>query len=57
LHWLHDPSKINGDNLINARWEARRYFRNEKRVYLRDNINELATNSKNKKPGTRLVVQ
>jgi hypothetical protein len=30
------------------RGEASRYFRNKKREYLEDKINELATNSKNK---------
>jgi hypothetical protein len=41
LHWLQDPSKIHGDNLNNIRCEA-------SREYLKDKINELATNSKNK---------
>jgi hypothetical protein len=45
---LQDPSEINGDNLNNVRREASRYFRNKRREYLKDNINELATNSKNK---------
>jgi hypothetical protein len=45
---VKDPSKLNGDNLNNVRLEASRYFRNKKREYLKDNINELATNSKNK---------
>jgi hypothetical protein len=49
LQWLHDPSKINGDNLNNVRREATRYFRNKKREYLKDKINELAMNSKHKK--------
>jgi hypothetical protein len=48
LQWLQDPSEINGDNLNNARCEASRHFRNKKREYLKDKINELATNSKNK---------
>jgi hypothetical protein len=48
LQWLQDPSEINGDNLKTVRLEASRYFRNEKREYLKDKINELATNSKNK---------
>jgi hypothetical protein len=48
LLWLQDPSEINGDNLNNARCETGRYFRNKKREYLNDKINELATNSKNK---------
>jgi hypothetical protein len=39
---------INGDNLRIVKREATRYFRNKKRVYLKDKINELATNSKNK---------
>jgi hypothetical protein len=45
---LQDPSEINGDNLNNVRREASRHFRNRKRKCLRDKINELATNSKNK---------
>jgi hypothetical protein len=48
LQWLQDPSEINGDNLNNIRLEASRYFRNNKREYLTDKINELARNSKNR---------
>jgi hypothetical protein len=48
LQWLQDPSEINGDNLNNVRREASRQFRNKKREYLKDKINELAMNSKNK---------
>jgi hypothetical protein len=48
LRWLQDLSEINGDNLNNVRREATRYFRNKKRDYLKDKINELAMNSKNK---------
>jgi hypothetical protein len=47
LQWLQDPSKINGDNL-NIRCETSRHFTNKKREYLRDKIDELAVNSKNK---------
>jgi hypothetical protein len=48
LQLLQDQSEINGDNLNNVRREASRHFRNKKREYLKDKINELATNSKNK---------
>jgi hypothetical protein len=48
LKRLQDPSEINGDNLLNVKREASRYFRNKQREYLKDKINELATNSKNK---------
>jgi hypothetical protein len=48
LQWLQDPSEINGGNLRIVRREASRYFRNKKMEYPKDNINELATNSKNK---------
>jgi uncharacterized protein YaaR (DUF327 family) len=48
LQRLQDPSEINGDNLNNVRHEDSRYFRNKKKEYLKDKINELATNSKNK---------
>jgi hypothetical protein len=43
LQWLQ-----NGDNLTILRREASRCFRNKKREYLKDKINELAMNSKNK---------
>jgi hypothetical protein len=45
LQWLQDPSEIHGDNLNNVRREAST-FRNKKREYLKDKINELATNRK-----------
>jgi hypothetical protein len=48
FQWLQDPSEINGDNLNNVKREASRYFRNKQRKYLKDKINELATNSMNK---------
>jgi hypothetical protein len=48
LQWLQGPSEINGDNLNNVRREASRHFRNKKREYLKEKINKLATNSKNK---------
>jgi hypothetical protein len=49
LQWLQDPSEINGDNFNNIGHEVIRHFRNKKREYsyLKDKINELATNSKN----------
>jgi hypothetical protein len=34
--------------LSNVRWEASRYFRNKNRVYLKDKVNELESNSKTK---------
>jgi hypothetical protein len=49
LQWLWDPSEMNGDNLNNIKREASRYFRNKKREYLQDKINECAKHSKNKK--------
>jgi hypothetical protein len=39
---------VNEDNLCNVRREAGRHFRNKKREYLKDKINELESNSKNK---------
>jgi hypothetical protein len=47
LQWLQDSSEINGDNLNNVRREGIRHFRNKKTEYLKDKINELATDSKN----------
>jgi hypothetical protein len=48
MHCLQDPSEINGGNLNYVRHEAIRHFKNKKRDCLKDKINELATNSKNK---------
>jgi hypothetical protein len=48
LQWVQDPCEINGDNLNNVRHEASRCFRNKKREYLKDKINELAMNGKRK---------
>jgi hypothetical protein len=45
---LQEPSEANEDNLSDVRWEASRHFRNKKREYLKDKINELESNSKNK---------
>jgi hypothetical protein len=39
---------VNGDNMDNVRREASRNFRTRKREYLKNKINELETNSKNK---------
>jgi hypothetical protein len=44
---VEDQDEMNGD-MNNVRREASRYFRNRKREYLKNKINELATNSKNK---------
>jgi hypothetical protein len=48
LQWLQDPSNADDDNLSDVRWEASRHFRNKKREYLKDNINKLESDSKNK---------
>jgi hypothetical protein len=39
---------MNKDNLNNIKYEASRHFRNKNREYLKDKINEVAANSKNK---------
>jgi hypothetical protein len=41
-------TKIIGGDLNNMRCEARRLFRNKKFEYLKHNVQDLATNSKNK---------
>jgi hypothetical protein len=48
LQWLQNPDQMNGENLKNLRSETSRTFRNKKREYLKDRINELETNNKNK---------
>jgi hypothetical protein len=44
--WLQNPSEINGCNLKIVRREANSYFSYQKMEYLKDKVNELATNSK-----------
>jgi hypothetical protein len=48
LQRLQDPSEVNENNLSNVWQEASRYFRNKRREYLKDEINKLELNSKNK---------
>jgi hypothetical protein len=48
LQCLQDPSEINDNNLNNVRHEASRDFWKNKREYLKDKIDELASNNKNK---------
>jgi hypothetical protein len=47
LQWLHDPSEVNENNLSNVRREASRHFRNKKREYVKDKVNDIELNSKN----------
>jgi hypothetical protein len=48
LQWLQDPSNANEDNLSDVRREANRHFRNKERECLKDKINDLESNSKNR---------
>jgi hypothetical protein len=48
LQWLQDPSERKGDDLNNVRCEASRHCKKKKREYLKDEINKLAMNIKNK---------
>jgi hypothetical protein len=48
LQYSHNSSEINGDNLNNIRRETNRHFNNKEREHLKDKIDKLATNSKNK---------
>jgi hypothetical protein len=48
VQWLQDPGKINLDNLNNVRCETTRHYMNKKKEYLKDRIDELRMNSKNR---------
>jgi hypothetical protein len=48
LHWMQDPSEINAYKLSNPRREVCGNFRNKKREYLKNRINELASLSNKK---------
>jgi hypothetical protein len=43
---MYHPSEVNEDNLRYIRRDASGYFRNKKREYLKDKINEFELNSK-----------
>jgi hypothetical protein len=45
LQWLQDPNEINGNKVNNTRIETSRNFRNKKREYLKEKINEFSMNS------------
>jgi hypothetical protein len=48
LQWLQDRSEIHEDYPNHIRRETSTHFRYKKREYLKDKIDELATNSKKK---------
>ncbi|KAJ4448564.1 hypothetical protein ANN_10582 [Periplaneta americana] len=48
LKFLQDPGEEKRDNYFNERREASRTLRNKKRGYLKEKLNEVETNSKNK---------
>jgi hypothetical protein len=45
LKWLPYQGEISGDNLNSVRCEDNRHFRNKRKEYLKDKINELAKNT------------
>jgi len=46
MHWVQDRNQSNVDNLNNVRSETSRYFRKEKKAYLKAKFEEIETNSK-----------
>jgi hypothetical protein len=46
--WLQDPSEVDENNMSNVQQEASKHFRNKKREHLKDKINKLESNSRNK---------
>jgi len=46
MHWVQDRNQSNGDNLNNVRSEASRYFRKEKKAYLKAKFEKNETNNK-----------
>ncbi|KAJ4438077.1 hypothetical protein ANN_14016 [Periplaneta americana] len=48
LKFLQDPVEENRDIYFNERWEASRTLRNKRRGYLKEKLNEIETNSRNK---------
>jgi hypothetical protein len=48
LQWLQDPIETSADSVNNVRSEARRYFRNKERGYLKNKMSMLVMNGKSK---------
>jgi hypothetical protein len=48
LQWLQDPSEVNENSFSNVQQGASKHYRNKEREYLKDKINKLESNSKNK---------
>jgi hypothetical protein len=48
LQWLEDSNEINGDNLNTVKRKASRQFKNTRRKYLKEKINEFVRYRKNK---------
>ena len=46
IQWIQDSSQSNVDNPNKVRREVSRHFRNKKKAYLRDKIEELETKNK-----------
>ena len=46
MQWLQDPNQSNVGNLNNIRREVSRHFRNKRKEYLKDQIDELETKRK-----------
>jgi len=46
MQWIQDPSQSNVDILNNVRRQVSRHFRDKKKAYLRDKIEEFETNTK-----------
>jgi len=48
MPWLQDPDQSNVEYLNNVICEASKHFRNKKKEYLKNEIDELETNRKTK---------
>jgi hypothetical protein len=48
LQWLQVACEENEDNSSNVRWEASRHYRNKKREYLKNKINQFEPSNMNK---------
>jgi len=51
MQWLQNPSQNNVDNLNNVRREASRHFKNKKKEYLTDKMEEIEITRKIKNIG------
>ncbi|PSN37466.1 hypothetical protein C0J52_26384 [Blattella germanica] len=46
--WMREPNEQNSEQICSIRWETTRFLKNKKRECLKEKINDLEINAKNR---------